>query len=180
VRALTADDIASGAYSIADVLLPIPGYATRFPSHAAGCAAAVAELMAGDGVIARADTAKLRAIADPAARDAVAVELMQPVWKPRARRDFQLAGSYRRLVECARDVQWRVVQHSTAEQQLVLTDLDTVQKRGLEPHLESDAGAAYLSLVLEFSLGRSCYATMALRELMRVETDKTFQASLNK
>ena len=36
VKALTAEDIASGKYTIFDVVLPMPGYSVVYPEHACG------------------------------------------------------------------------------------------------------------------------------------------------
>ena len=52
------------------------------------------------------------------------------------------------------------------------------QKNGAAPP-EGQPKASYTALLLSMSLPSSCYATMALREILRVETDRASLAKNN-
>ena len=70
MRALTPADIASGKYSIFDVVMPVPGFATEFPLHACG-RAMVEEMLRADGL-------------EPS-----------EAWSQRKHREMALVGAYR-------------------------------------------------------------------------------------
>jgi hypothetical protein len=67
---LTPADITSGKYSIFDVVMPVPGFATEFPLHACG-RAMVEEMLRADGL-------------EPS-----------EAWSQRKHREMALVGAYR-------------------------------------------------------------------------------------
>lgn len=87
MKALNSVDIASGKYSIFDVVLPVPGYSTVYPEHAAG-RVFVEGMLAADGLS------------------------VPEVWQQRAHRDLSLSGTYRPLLNKALDVSWSVVTYT--------------------------------------------------------------------
>ncbi len=87
VRTLTAADIASGKYSVFDVVYPVPGAHTQYPTHRCG-RDLIDAMLAEDGL---------------AAPD---------VWAQRKHRDLALSGTYRPLLNRATDVKWDVVTYS--------------------------------------------------------------------
>lgn len=209
VKVLTAADAASGAYALTDVLLPLPGYAVRYPGPGHVCSAvAVAARLQVDGFALGPPPAGAGADAAAAAprdgpqQEAAAVAAMRSVWHPRMR-DYQLCGGYRRVVEAARDVQWDVVSYDDPNATLATTDRDELppgqwplpaadgaaassSSSAAEPAPAASSTAAaapstgaYTALRLSLSLGKSAYATMALREVMKVSTAKLEQAALN-
>jgi tRNA pseudouridine13 synthase len=213
VRVLTAADAASGAYALTDVLLPLPGYAVRYPGPGHACSAvAVAARLQADGFALGLPPAGAGASGSaPRPADgpqheavAVAVAVMRSVWHPRVR-DYQLCGGYRRVVEAARDVQWDVVAYDDPSAPLATTDRDQLppgqwplpakgaaaasssssSTAAPAPSLAattasgSSSSGAYTGLRLSLSLPKSAYATMALREVMKVSTAKLEQAALN-
>lgn len=158
-RALTEEEVASGKYSIFDVVLPLPGYDVEYPAN--WMREEYKTFMAsevGGGL-------------DPTN--------MRRKWK-----DVSLSGSYRKVL--ARPLPGMSVEvkiYTRAEEQLVKTDLDLLQcsRVGIERPEDArltggvDQSTANtteeekerLAVILRLRLGSSTYATMALRELMR-------------
>ena len=148
VRVLSDADIAAGTHGIEDVVLPLPGFAVVFPQHAVGAAAA-ARLLAEDGFGLECEGA-----------GASVEERVAAVFRPRDRR-FQFPGDYRALVGVAHEVQWATLR-SPPFQDVLLSDVDEMHGR----RLRAEAGAGEPTLKVSFTLGRSVYATIVLREVM--------------
>jgi tRNA pseudouridine13 synthase len=87
VKVLTQDDVASGRYSIFDVVMPVPGFGTQFPLHSCG-KQLVSRLVTEDGMDA------------------------DEVWMQRRHRDQALVGTYRHLLKRAQNVSWDVVSYA--------------------------------------------------------------------
>lgn len=56
-----------------------------------------------------------------------------------------------------------------------LSDLDILKQKN---EIQNNADGTYDALVLQMSLRSSMYATMAIRELTRMDTGKTYQSKL--
>jgi tRNA pseudouridine13 synthase len=156
VRTLSAQDIASGQYTLLDIVLPLIGTKTRNPENA--CGDLFDKLLAEQGVT---------------------MEMMRNVLD----RDLHCAGDYRKLVCRPTDVDCHIVEYTDPLQPLLQTDLmklngvqveavadsarDTVREKGL-----------LLGLVVGFTLPSSSYATIFLRELMKRPTSSEFQREL--
>ncbi|KAI5795758.1 pseudouridine synthase [Geopyxis carbonaria] len=172
VHALTAEDVASGRYSLADIILPTPGWGIVYP---APLLPLYTSLLAEHGL-------------DPHA-------MKRPV------RDFSLPGSYRKVLSRFLDDECtvEVVPGCALETQPVLTDLQRLLGAGTmlggpevggkrgdgegEGSGEGGEGAeggekrkreegegegqGETAVVVRMRLGTSCYATMALREMMK-------------
>lgn len=173
-RPLSAEEAASGAYTIADIVLPLPGYDIIYPPNSLGEAYRTFMGSSEGGAL------------DPHA--------MRRGWK-----DVSLTGGYRRILgKCLEDVKWEVKRYMGADEQLVQTDLELLKEKDMEervvvgPELgensevegaeamdddnddvvaeervEKEREDERLAVILRLSLGPSTYATMALRELMR-------------
>ena len=166
VRALSAAEAAAGAHSLADVVLPLPGFDVIYPPNAIGeFYKTFMASVEGGGL-------------DP--------HDMRRRWK-----DTSLSGDYRRLVERPRaDVGWELRAYAGADEQLVETDLERLQaKSGKKDNgaagaeeMEVDAQETNapakdrLAVILRLRLGSSTYATLALRELMKEGGVKTYKA----
>ncbi|KAK5051576.1 hypothetical protein LTR84_003228 [Exophiala bonariae] len=174
-RALTASEAESGAYSIFDIVLPLPGFDVEYPANALG--QWYKTFMAseeGGGL----DPHNMR----------------------RKQKDFSLSGSYRKVMARIGET-YSVEVHSYADddKQFVKTDMDLIkeskaQNGGTSARASRDAtttakdenatengktnGAGEeeaeaedkpykIAAVLRFQLGSSQYATMALRDLSR-------------
>lgn len=137
-RALTAEEAASGQYSIFDIVLPLPGFDILYPANE--MTDFYKRFMGGE------EGGGL----DPFD--------MRRKWK-----DLSLSGSYRKILSrLGSDYSFQVKTYSDEDQQFVQTDLDVIS--GV--HHEAEEGDK-LAIVLKFQLGSSQYATMALRELMK-------------
>ena len=83
-------------------------------------------------------------------------------------KDYKLPGDYRSIIVKPNDVDWRLEHHDDPIKDLIISAKDKLQQKTIQ---SQDEGK-YKSLVLSFSLPSSSYATMVLREIMKVETDR--------
>ncbi|KAL3232669.1 Multisubstrate pseudouridine synthase 7 [Nakaseomyces bracarensis] len=155
-RALTQEDIDSNKYTIDDVVLPTPGFDILYPSSEE-LKQLYVEIMAADG--------------------------MDPFEMRRKVRDFSLAGSYRNIIQKPKGLEYKVIHYDDPVQQIINTDLEILNnQRAKENHQKfmkaklerymPDKGGERTAVVIKFQLGTSAYATMALRELMKLETSR--------
>ena len=95
--------------------------------------------------------------------------------------EYQLRTLYRKVfikpdIEC-----WSLEKYTSLEQNLINSDLDMIE--GIDSNTDygnaDDSINPKTALLITFLLPKGCYATMALRELLREDTSPTFQASLN-
>ncbi|KAM4747049.1 pseudouridylate synthase 7 homolog isoform 2-T2 [Rhinophrynus dorsalis] len=91
-------------------------------------------------------------------------------------KDYSLAGAYRKIVIRPQDVRWEVVAYEDPKIPLVETDLDKMEGKPL-PELNKEG--KYKALKMEFSLPPSTYATMAIREVLKMDTSIKNQTQLN-
>ena len=158
-RPLTQAEADSGKYNIFDLVLPQPGFDVEYPTNDIG--KFYREFM-GSEAGGRLDPHNMR----------------------RAWRDVSLSGAYRKLMARPLNgvVDWEIKECRIADQQLVETDLERMQKgeassseeveagapaNGAEHAQDAETAAAQIAVVLRFQLGSSQYATMALRELTK-------------
>jgi tRNA pseudouridine13 synthase len=142
-RALTAEEAASGKYSIFDVVLPLPGFDVLYPANE--MTDFYKRFMGGEqgGGL------------DPFD--------MRRKWK-----DLSLSGSYRKLLSRMGPDYWAEVRaYSAEDEQFVRTDLDVASGAGDRLAAQDPGHGDKLAVILKFQLGQSQYATMALRELMK-------------
>ncbi|TRY63376.1 hypothetical protein TCAL_09032 [Tigriopus californicus] len=90
-------------------------------------------------------------------------------------REYSLGGDYRKIVAQAGNLQWRFIRYTDPNKTLVISDYNRVM--GL-PEIADEEEGPYLGLILEFSLKTSNYATMAIREISRIDTGKEQQGQL--
>jgi tRNA pseudouridine13 synthase len=148
VRVASAEEIAAGAWTIEDVVLPLVGYTlTAFPTHAVG-RQRVAELCQLDGVDLLSSKSNSR---------------LTPM------------GSYRHILIKPRDVEHEWIWYNHARQANVdwnTTDLDRLH--GIAPPKQAEGDDIdRAALRIAFSLSPSSYATMGFRELMKQPTDRS-------
>ncbi|KAF2124817.1 tRNA pseudouridine synthase D [Dothidotthia symphoricarpi CBS 119687] len=168
-RPLSAQEAASGQYTIWDVVLPQPGFDVEYPHNDIG--AFYTHFMASDkgGGL------------DP-------LNMRRP-W-----REVSLSGGYRKfLARPLRPVGVEVRTYGRADEQFVETDLQRVREGGGAGRKEGERGGEKdvdmqkeegeeveeqekkIAVVVKLQLGSSQYATMALRELMKAGGVKAFK-----
>lgn len=151
VKALSEDDIASGNYTLFDVVLPLPGHDITYPSNEVG--AWYEEILAEYGL----SSEKLR----------------------HKVKTFAMAGAYRKLLICPRELTWKFRKYSSPEETLIASDWDRIA--GKADNIENAEGTGDLkALLLDFHLPPSVYATMFLRELLKTDTSAAQQLKIEK
>jgi tRNA pseudouridine13 synthase len=163
-RALTADEAASGNYSIWDIVLPQPGFDVEYPNNAIGDF--YKEFMASEkgGQL------------DP--------HNMRRPW-----REVSLSGGYRKfLSRPLRPLEFTVHAYLKEDEQFVETDLQRLGRKRdvgknakvqgdvvMDEGEEKEEEVSKLAVVLKLQLASSQYATMALRELMKAGGVKAYK-----
>ncbi|XP_065852993.1 multisubstrate pseudouridine synthase 7 [Euphorbia lathyris] len=197
VKALAAEDISIGNYTIDDVILPMPGSRVSFPTNE------IAEVFH-----------------DLAKKDGIS--LAESVHSVKEFSITSMTGSYRRVFQKPVDFEWELLSYTDVNAPLAETDFDKFAKgKSLRPineeeqadgsenkspsdctnlpvnyqsdrnlstdskeaEGERDVGSkmqeAQTALKLSFTLPSSCYATMAIRELLKTSTSVAFHKTLN-
>lgn len=144
-RALTEEDISSGEYTIFDVVLPTPGFDIVYPSNEQ-LKQVYVDVMANDG--------------------------LDPFKMSRRVREFSLPGSYRKIMGKPENLSYEIVKYND-DDAVVRTDLELLraQPEILSRVINNEEGTR-TAVVLRMQLGVSSYATMALREFMKVDTSR--------
>uniref|UniRef100_A0A8C3AB61 Pseudouridylate synthase 7 homolog n=1 Tax=Cyclopterus lumpus TaxID=8103 RepID=A0A8C3AB61_CYCLU len=91
-------------------------------------------------------------------------------------RDYSLAGAYRRILIRPTDVSWLVIQYDDPRISLVHSDVEILENK---PAPVFNKEGKYRALRMEFSLPPSTYATMAIREVLKLDTSIKKQTQLN-
>uniref|UniRef100_A0A4W5MPE7 Pseudouridylate synthase 7 homolog n=1 Tax=Hucho hucho TaxID=62062 RepID=A0A4W5MPE7_9TELE len=91
-------------------------------------------------------------------------------------RDYSLAGAYRRILIKPSDVSWEVINYDDPRISLVHTDVEKLED---QPPPVFNKEGKYRALRMEFSLPPSTYATMAIREVLKMDTSIKNQTQLN-
>ncbi|XP_034945615.1 uncharacterized protein Pus7 [Chelonus insularis] len=87
---------------------------------------------------------------------------------------YSLSGAYRKILEIPEDLSWRVMHYKDLRDDLIPSDINEL--RG-NPVPKDCPDGKYKALILEMSLKSSCYATMALREVLKHDTSAKIQAA---
>ncbi|XP_014670043.1 PREDICTED: pseudouridylate synthase 7 homolog [Priapulus caudatus] len=91
-------------------------------------------------------------------------------------KDYALPGAYRKILVKPTNLSWKLYGYHDNTLPLTLSDLDRLNMVD-EP--ESIADGLFEGLRVEFSLPSSSYATMALREVLKIDTSAAYQTTLN-
>ena len=174
-RALTQEEVDSGKFSIFDIVLPTPGYDILYPDYLVKTYESIMAGPQGGGL-------------DP--------HDMRRPWK-----DISLSGSYRKILSRPLgEIGVEVRAYADEDEQFVETDLDRLVgsrsvrerdggSRGVGEggeignaevavrEVQNDEGTEKdkIAVILKLQLGSSQYATMALRELMKLGGVKTYK-----
>ncbi len=135
-RPLSAEEAASGQFSIFDVVLPTPGYDIVYPENAIGKFYKTFMASERGGEL---DPHKMR----------------------RPQKDFSLSGSYRKVMgTIGKDVSFEVKEYKDESMQFVETDLDKVMK-AKAAHVRNPAGEAAYRARVEAAKATVAAATAA-------------------
>ncbi|KAM9855000.1 pseudouridylate synthase 7 homolog isoform 2-T2 [Aulostomus maculatus] len=91
-------------------------------------------------------------------------------------KDYSLAGAYRRIIIRPSDVSWDVIRYDDPRISLVHTDFEKLENK---PAPVFNKEGKYRALRMDFSLPPSTYATMAIREVLKLDTSIKKQTQLN-
>ncbi|KAL0276260.1 UNVERIFIED_CONTAM: hypothetical protein PYX00_003866 [Menopon gallinae] len=136
-------------YNIDDIVHPLPGYSISYPNNI--IKTWYEELL------------KEEDIADEGFKQRV--------------KEYSISGSYRNIVRRVKDLTWDIVFYSKPEDDLILSDLDLISN-DLSHYGVKESGE-YKAVIMDFTLDSSTYATMALREVLKINVSSSYQASLN-
>ncbi|KAJ3332646.1 hypothetical protein HDU76_013532 [Blyttiomyces sp. JEL0837] len=101
---------------------------------------------------------------------------LDPFNMKRKQREISLGGDYRRVISKPKNVSWKTLRYNDPNVKLTLSDLDKING---EPEPESIPDGSQIAVVCEFTLDTSSYATMALREVLKVDTSAGYQSVLS-
>lgn len=90
-------------------------------------------------------------------------------------RTYSLSGAYRKAFVKPTELNWHLVRYNTEEDTLIRSDVEEL--RGENQALDIDGGKQK-ALIIAFNLPSSCYATMALREILKCDTSVACQVQL--
>lgn len=136
-------------YNIADVVLPLPGFNITYPNNV--IKDWFEESLKEDGLTSE--------------------NLKQTV------RKYSLSGTQRHIVKKINDMTWNICNYSEPDDDLLLSDIDRLEQKCLDK--KEEIKQQYKAVILKFSLDSSTYATMALREILKIDTSCSYQATLN-
>ena len=86
-----------------------------------------------------------------------------------------LVTLFRSILNKPSDMSWRFVKYNDMNEDLLVSDVAILRGGGHKSGLDE---GQFEALIVEFSLPSSTYATMALREAMKMDMGKGAQASL--
>uniref|UniRef100_A0A336ML56 CSON003370 protein n=1 Tax=Culicoides sonorensis TaxID=179676 RepID=A0A336ML56_CULSO len=84
------------------------------------------------------------------------------------RKIYSLTGSYRKLFIKPQNFSYKIQKYEKPTENLILSDLEVLRNEQLHEIPES---AGFKAVILDFTLPSSCYATMALREIIKSNVD---------
>lgn len=183
VKHVTAEDIACGNFSINDVVLPLPGFKTSLPEN--DVALVYEDLAEKDGLNLKNSSHNVKEFSF-----------------------LHLSGGYRRLIQVASDFNWTILKYEDATKPLAMTDWERITKCEKKKEVVSSEEVEHINTCTEtavtdmasnlkeesnvsqdtvcqtavqltFTLPSSCYATMAIRELLKISSSVAFHKSLN-
>lgn len=89
---------------------------------------------------------------------------------------YNLSGAYRKILNQVNDFSYKILRYNDPHATLIRSDIEELEGY-TEP--DQDPTGTYKGIVVEFSLTSSSYATMALREILKIDTSSATQAQLN-
>lgn len=78
-----------------------------------------------------------------------------------------MGGAYRKAFVKPKEFSWQFLRYSDQNDDLILSDYSRLMK---DEEIQSKLDGEHLAVILKLELPQSCYATMALREILRSDT----------
>lgn len=147
-RLVTITEDNISQYTIFDVVMPIPGFKVTMPANEE-LKEIFLNLLAADGLDEGFQSFKN------------SINL------------YSQPGDYRHIMMKATDVTWRFHSYDDPDKDILVSDFEMIEGKNC-----AESKGEQTALVLEFTLPSSTYATMALREAMKVDMGKGNQAKL--
>jgi len=151
-RILTITEENLDQYTLNDVVMPIPGHKVSYPGNKE-LKKIYLDLMEADGLENGFESLKH------------SIEL------------YSLPGDYRYVIENPTDVSWRFTRYDDPTKDILVSDMALLEGKN---HLEATEKGNHMAVIVEMTLASSTYATMALREAMKIDMNKGRQAELTK
>ncbi|KYQ90650.1 tRNA pseudouridine synthase D [Tieghemostelium lacteum] len=147
---VTQEDLDSNRYSISQLVMPLIGDNIQLPKNIIG--EKYLEALHNDGL---------------------SIERLEKI----SNKVYGLKGVYRKVIEQANDVTYRIINHDDPNYDLTQSDMDILKNKPEPVSLEN---GKFKSLVVSFNLHPGTYATMAYREILKNSSDFQNQISINK
>ncbi|CAN1285446.1 Pseudouridylate synthase 7 homolog [Linum perenne] len=187
VKAVTAEDISAGNYAIDDIVLPMPGSRTIFPAN--DISEVYHELAKKDGINLTESVHNVKEFSITSMTGSYRQVFQKPrdfEWQlltytdcnaPLAETDMDSIEKDK--AECKSEVKVEDANQCETENggEANRSEAEPVKTESL--HCDSDSLEKQLALKLSFTLPASCYATMAIRELLKTSTSVAFHKTLN-
>ncbi|KAK4339529.1 hypothetical protein RND71_040991 [Anisodus tanguticus] len=201
VKALNEEDLKSGTYTIDDVLLPLPGSRVIYPSNDIG--EVYRDLAQKDGISLTETAHKIKEFSITNMTGAYRRVFQKPKdfeWEllsytdgtiPLAETDFDVIAKSVKKSKVREEDSANGSEELRADSSAISVGDDMLPGKGCEEKSNSEAGMqteksqsggnaeSQMALKLSFTLPASCYATMAVRELLKTSTSVAFHKSLN-
>lgn len=91
-------------------------------------------------------------------------------------RTYTLSGKYRKLCEKVSNLSWYTLHYDDPNCNLIRSDYEELQGEEEPKNVE---GGQYKALIIDMCLTSSIYATMVLREILKMDTSSASQTKLN-
>ncbi|XKL64884.1 hypothetical protein PGB90_004970 [Kerria lacca] len=88
---------------------------------------------------------------------------------------FTVSGDYRKILVVPENVEWEIARYNNPNADLVSTDLQKLKNKVAIENVET---GVHKAVILKISLPSCTYATMAIRELTKTDTSRSYQTSL--
>ncbi|KAK8968075.1 hypothetical protein KSP40_PGU018992 [Platanthera guangdongensis] len=182
VKIINSDDLSKGTYTFEDIVLPLPGSRIIYPDN---------------------DISEF--FHDLAKKDSIS--LTESVHAVKEFSISNMTGDYRRVFQRPIDYTWELLTYTNNNEDLAETDLDIISrlkstdlvtdkssisasldekvnfvsddKNPMIDQVECHGSDPKVALKLRFTLPASCYATMAIRELLKSSTSVAYQKTMN-
>ncbi|XP_015062934.1 multisubstrate pseudouridine synthase 7 isoform X2 [Solanum pennellii] len=201
VKVINEEDLKSGTYTIDDVLLPLPGSRVIYPSNDIG--EVYRDLAQKDGISLTETAHKIKEFSITNMTGAYRRVFQKPKdfeWELLSYTDGTIPLAETDFDVIAKSVKRKVIEEDPAngskelpaDSSAISVGGDMLSGKVCEEKINNEAGMqseksqsggnaeeSQMALKLSFTLPASCYATMAVRELLKTSTSVAFHKSLN-